>query len=190
MRRVLLDVDGVLANFIGKVCDTIREIGGGDFTPDHVTEFDFAKCLMAHGMSAGAAMETKRIISERPGWWSSLEPFPEAQIGVAHLMATADVYIVTSPWNSCPTWLHERESWLKRYFAIPHSRVLACSAKHIVAGDIFVDDKTETLRVWQQANPQGTAIQWRTPHNLRDAWTGASTRTWSDLVALVQRMPL
>ncbi len=190
MKRVLLDVDGVLADFIGRVCATIYNLSGLERTPEQVTEFDFCRSL---ALPADVARLVKRHISEEPGWWSSLEPLPGAVEGVARLREVADVYIVTSPWNSCRTWLHEREAWLATHFGIPHSRVIACSAKHLVAGDMLVDDKTETCAAWEheQAHmwqkPDGTqgmtfAVQWQTPHNRRDEWDGKATRSWAELV--------
>lgn len=190
MKRVLLDVDGVLADFIGSVLATLKVITGEVRHPYEVDRFDFCEALSLPPVTARVVKD--RISNER-GWWSSLSVFPGAVEGVAALRSVADVYIVTSPWNSCHTWLHEREAWLKRWFDIPHSRVIATSAKHCVAGDVFVDDKTETLVKWDDEQgsmwqmPDGSqgrtrAVQWETPHNRRDEWHGDSTRSWSQLV--------
>lgn len=182
-KTVLLDVDGVLANFIGSVLDVVRAVTGASYTPEHVTQFDFTKSLDLH---ADDAREVKRRVSEVPGFWSGLSPFDEAIEGVARLREVAEVVIVTSPWNSCRTWLHDRETWLKRHFDIPHSHVIAANAKHYVTGDFFVDDKTETLVRWRDRNGRiGTAIQWQTPHNRNDEWHGPSTRSWEQLVRWV-----
>jgi len=175
---VLLDCDGVLADFIGRVCDTIEAFGGPRYEPHHVTEFNFTKAL---GLDDSLARKVKRAISDDSAWWSTLPPFPEAITGVAALREVADVYIVTSPWNSNRTWLHARESWLKHHFDIPHSHVIACSAKHLVRGDVFVDDKTEAVAAWQAAHRDAIAVQWETPHNRNDGWTGRSTRSWADV---------
>ncbi len=190
MKRVLLDCDGVLSDFIGSVCDLVRCHGGGNRTPAEVTEFDFCKSL---NLDVDVAREVKREISTTPGWWSSLKVLPGALEGVAALREVADVYIVTSPWNSCRSWLCQRETWLKRHFDIPHARVIATSAKHLVSGDMLVDDKTETCVAWDLEQgaawrmPDGSsgetrAVQWQTPHNRRDAWSGHSTSSWAQLL--------
>src|SRR3990167_2542237 len=178
MKRVLVDCDGVLADFISRVCETIEFHGGGKFMPDQVTEFNFAKALQLGPFLASAV---KKTISNEPGWWSSLRPFPEAVDGVARLQEIAEVYVITAPWNSCKTWLHDREAWLKKHFGIPHSHVLVGSAKHLVSGDLFVDDKTDALHAWN-ANQGGIAVQWQTPHNRLDALSGHSTRSWDELI--------
>lgn len=200
MKRILLDCDGVLADFIGGVCDALDDLFGvadplnGEparmFTPEQVTEFDFCK---GFALSSDEKRAIMAHISKSPDFWRNLVAFPEAVDGVRRLREVADVYIVTSPWNSCRTWLSDREWWLRDRFDIPHSRVIACSAKHLVSGDMLVDDKTSTLVEWdneQSASwvmPDSTAgttfaVQWETPHNRRDGWTGHSTRSWQQLL--------
>lgn len=181
MKRVLLDVDGVLADFIGPVLDLVRETTGRVHTREQVTAFDFAATL---GLSRDESALVKRQLSTRAGWWASLPVLDGAVDGVERLRAVADVYIVTSPWNSCPTWLHERESWIAKHFGIRHSNVIACSAKHVVSGHMLVDDKTETLREWSRVHGHlgGFAVQWQTPHNRADEWSGLATQSWDQLV--------
>jgi hypothetical protein len=123
---VLLDCDGVLADFIGEVIETIVAHGGPRHTRADITEFNFTAALK---LDADLARLVKRTISTEPGWWYGLDPFPEAIEGVAKLREVAEVYVVTSPWNSHPNWLHEREAWLKKHFDIPHSHVIACSGE-------------------------------------------------------------
>ena len=183
MKRVLLDCDGVLSDFIGPVLDLVWEATGRTYTREDVKVFDFAASL---GLEPEENAVVKDEISHRRGWWSELPIMPGAQEGVARLQQIADVYIVTSPWNNCRTWLYERETWLRKHFGIPHSRVLACSAKHIVAGDVLVDDRIDTLLQWQDHNPRGAAVQWQTPHNRNDGWRAWSTKSWDQLVGWVQ----
>lgn len=189
-RTVLLDCDGVLADFIGGVCRTLADLGHPQHEPHHVTEFDFCKSLK---LETDVARAVKQRISGEPGWWLNLEPFPSARLGVAELREVADVYVVTSPWNSHRNWLWEREAWLKKHFDIPHSHVIAASAKHLVAGDMLVDDKTEAVERWDREQAcvyreiDGTlrttfGVQWETPHNRNDGWRGRSTRSWSQLL--------
>ncbi len=192
--RVLLDCDGVLADFIGGVCAAVFYETGRHVAPEQVTRFDFVKELNLDEQSARAV---KRHISDEQGFWRYLNVYPGAVAGVKALQSVAEVYIVTSPWNSCPTWLHDREWWLREHFDIPHSHVIACSAKHLVAGDMLVDDKTSTLLEWEDEQsmtwqlPDGStgrtfAVQWETPHNRFDGWLGRSTNSWAQLVEWAQ----
>jgi 5'-nucleotidase len=186
MTRVLLDCDGVLADFIGPVLDLVYLVTDRRHTHEQVDRFDFAACL---DLSPDEKRAVRDVISGTEGWWRSLPVLPRAQDGVRRLREVADVYVVTSPWNSCKTWLYEREAWLKEHFGIPHSHVLAGSAKHLVDGNMLVDDRTETLTRWRdchQYNVDGSIVAlpvlWETPHNRLDGWDGTSTRSWDDVI--------
>jgi 5'-nucleotidase len=192
-KTILLDVDGVLADFTGPVCALASQVTRRDLKPENVTRFDFAACL---DLTPEEKREVVRAIVA-PGFWRSLPVFDGAIDGVRRLREVANVYICTSPWNSCPTWLHEREAWLYEHFGIPHANVIATGAKYRVSGDMLVDDKTETLVLWDHhqgcwwQNPDGTrgesrAVQWQTPHNRLDEWDGPSTRSWDQLLEWVR----
>lgn len=173
---ILLDCDGILADFIGGVLPLIHRVTGRQAAREQITAFDFAASL---GLNPDEAAAVKRAIGCSDRFASTLEAYPGAIEGVGTLREVADVYIVTSPWNSNPTWTHDRETWLRRHFGIPHSHVIHGSAKHLVRGDVFVDDKTETVVAWQAAHPSGRALRWSTPHNARDAYGGSSTNDWN-----------
>lgn len=183
MKRVLLDVDGVLSDFVGSWIKLLNAHFDRSWTHADVTHFDVCESLDIPVDQRGDA---KRLISEFPNFAATHDVLPGAIEGVFWLQHVADVYIVTSPWNSHPTWTSDREKWLKKYFGIHHDRVVHTSAKHVVSGDILVDDKTSTLDAWQSAHPLGVAVQWRTPHNRRDAWSGVSTCSWDDVIELAR----
>lgn len=175
---VLLDVDGVLADFIGGVLDVVYEVTDKQRQREEIDQFDFCKAL---GLTAGERREVMATIGYRRKFCARLLPFPGAFDGIERLADLAAIHVVTSPWNSNETWTHEREWWLNHHFAIPHSHVTHTSAKHLIAGDWLVDDKTETCERWQAAHPSGVAVQWITPHNRKDGWTGRATNSWDEL---------
>lgn len=180
--RVLLDCDGVLADFIDVALDIVGVVTGRTYQPEQVTQWDFCAAL---GLTSDEAAIVKRSIGAYPNLAAGLNLYPGVVDGVRALQEIAEVYIVTSPWNSNPTWCHDREAWLWKYFKIPSARVVHTSAKHLVVGDVLVDDKTSTLIDWQAAHPSKLAVQWSTPHNRSDGWDGASTSLWADLRELV-----
>ena len=182
MKRALVDVDGVLANFVGGALAIVNNMLGTRYVSEEVTGFDFCAAL---GLPRDVAAAVKRAIGATRGFAAELDVLPGAIEGMSRLQRIAEVYIVTSPWNSNATWTHEREAWLHKHFGIAHSRVIHTSAKHICAGDLLVDDKTETCAAWRSAHPRGVAVQWRTAHNRRDAWDGLSTGDWDGLLDIV-----
>lgn len=180
--RVLLDCDGILSDFVGSYLKLLEHHTGLVATPEQVTAFDIAASL---DLSPEQSSRMKRAIGDAHGFARNLAVYPGAREGVAKLHRIAEVYIVTSPWNSNPTWTHDREWWLATHFGIPHSRVVHTSAKHLVRGDVLVDDKTSTLVEWSAEHTYGKAIQWTTPHNRADEWDGWATSSWADLCRMV-----
>lgn len=180
---VLCDVDGVLADFVAGYLAVVEFVAGRKHTHAEVTQFDIGAAL---GFTPEQSAAIKRGIST--GFATALAPLPGAVEGFGRLEEIADVYIVTSPWNSCPTWTHEREQWLKRYFGVTSSRVLHGSAKHLVRGDVLIDDKTETIVKWSAAHPGKTAVLWESPWNVRDAWAGVLTNDWDRLCRTVEAL--
>lgn len=186
MKRVLLDCDGVLADFIGGVLPIVNRLCNREHRHEHVTAFDFCTSL---GLSPDESATVKRAIGATQRFAADLAVLPGAREGVARLRELADVYIVTSPWNSNATWTSDREWWLKKHFDIPHRNVIHTSAKHVCVGDVFVDDKTEALERWQDEHEQGLAIRWITPHNRNEHWVGPDLESWDELVQLVALKP-
>jgi hypothetical protein len=66
MKRILLDVDGVLAGFIPAVLSLVHELTGRQHVPEDVTAFDFAASL---GLTADEKRQVTHEISHREGWW-------------------------------------------------------------------------------------------------------------------------
>jgi 5'(3')-deoxyribonucleotidase len=187
VKRVLLDSDGVLSNFVGAWLSLINAQRGTSFVLEDVTGWDVCASLGITDATERAA--TKRLIADCPNFAQKHDVLPGAIDGVRRLREIAEVYIVTSPWNSHPTWTSDREAWLKKHFGFPHSHVVHTSAKHLVCGDVLVDDKTDTCEAWREAWPHGIAVQWETPHNRLDVWRGDSTCNWDYLINLVEAMP-
>lgn len=181
MKRVLLDCDGVLSDFTSAVVELINQRFGSAFTPRDVKQFDFCAALNLHPKDA---TEVKRAIGETIGFAANLAVYEGAVEGLRKLREVADVYIVTSPWNSNPTWTSDREEWLWRKFKFPHARVIHTSAKYVCGGDVFVDDKTSAVERWHEAHGErgGLAVQWVTPHNRLERWDGRRTDSWDELV--------
>lgn len=182
MKRVLLDVDGVLADFVGGYLTLLEQHTGLKPAREAIDQFDIGAAL---GLTPDQSARMERAIGDEHRLARCLDVYPGAREGVQRLQEIADVYIVTSPWNSNPTWTHDREWWLKQHFDIPHARVIHGSAKYLLRGDMFVDDKTSSVVKWQAEWPGALGVVWDTPHNRRDHWSGARTSNWDALIGLV-----
>jgi 5'(3')-deoxyribonucleotidase len=179
--RILVDCDGVMAAFVNATLERVRLMTGKAFTPDQVTAWDVIECL---GVPEATCKEIYTSMEQK--WFcENIEPFPGAHEGVQELRNLGDVYCVTAPFRG-DYWMAEREKWLKKHFDFPRSKIVFCHDKHIIAGDVLIDDKTETCIKWQEANTQGTAILFERSYNKRDDWGGFRVPNWDSLISVVR----
>lgn len=184
MKTLLLDADDVFVNFVKSFLQVVKDTTGKEFTADQITDFDIGQSL---GLTTD---EINAVYAQiKPGFCRELEPIQDAIPWIQRLNATcADIYIVTSPFNSVPTWTYEREAWIKEHLGFHHSKILHGSAKHLVRGDFFVDDKAEAVEKWNFHN-LGTAVMWKRPWNEKYPWSGHRFNDWKKLEAVIQGLP-
>jgi 5'(3')-deoxyribonucleotidase len=197
--RVLLDVDGVLADFAGAWIDLINAERHPDLTPirrEDLNEWEIFDALEKSGTfnekELARLKKTCHDETARKGFCASLKVIQDAEDNVRKLMLFAEVFIVTSPWHT-DYWVNERSAWVQRHFGIPRSNVMHGSAKHICAGDFLIDDKTSTVVKWAQEAYNGRGIVFATPHNVNDPIpsehraSGSIVRTddWSLILRMV-----
>lgn len=186
MTTVLLDCDGVLADFTTGLIQLAERIG----VP--------WKPRKGWNQFAGLSRKHRKALDLailQPGFCRSLPVLPGAQAMVAGLNSSGhEVYAVTAFWDSHPTWCAERVEYLHAHFDIPGDHVVLTKAKHLVDGDLFVDDRVRNVNRWSQAHPGRAAMlatwggeQWMTP----------ADRTWflvgfspAEVLALADRLEL
>jgi 5'(3')-deoxyribonucleotidase len=175
---ILLDVDGVLANFIEANLATLRELGV-ERQHDDVRAWSIEESL---GLSSAQRAQMKARWSEA-GFCASIPAYEGAAAGVELLRSIGEVYAITAPMWSAPTWQHERTEWLMRHFDFTRDQVVSTAAKHLVRGDILVEDKPETLARWAAAWPGALPVLWDRPYNA-EADHPVRTRSWGLLQAV------
>lgn len=180
--EVLVDVHGILLNFVHGYLELIKDALGKTYLPEEVTEYDIPACL-------GLAHEEQKLIDllvSEPGFAESLPVYEGAREGLEKLQRVASVFIVTSPWDDSPTWEYETKHFLRKHFDISLAHIINAHAKYQVAGDFLVDDKAKHLRAWHARHPNGRGVHWMTPHNRNEDWRfGLSTNNWEELCAYV-----
>lgn len=188
---VLLDVDGPLCNFTQGYLDAFEYETGAKHTTSEVDRWSIADCDFFKKAACDLNIEHRALKAKvdahvsDPGFCDELKVQPGAQQAVAALSDLADVYAVTSPWDSSPTWMYERHHWLVRHFKIPRARILHTQTKHLVRGHVFLDDKPSHVEAWAAAWPDAHALLFDMPHN-RDAPKELRRATWSDLIDIVR----
>lgn len=171
--RVLLDVDGVLADFVGAWLSIVNSVTGQQFTKEDVDDWSILESFEKRGVKDIARI--KKICNAATGmegFCADLAVLDGAQEAVRQLQSMADVFIVTSPWHS-KQWTYERDQWVKNHFGIKRDHVVHTSAKYLISGDFLVDDKIENILGdtvkgtpgWLEENPTGCGIVWEMPYN-------------------------
>lgn len=178
--RILLDCDGVTADFVDGALAIVHCVTGRRYAPEDVKAFDFCKSL---GLSPAERTAVMGSISTATGFCAGLTPYPDAIDGVRRLRDVATIHVVTSPWNSNKTWTYEREAWLACHFGISPNHVHHSGEKYLYGGDMFVDDKNDHVAAWIEEHPGKVAVLWRTPHNQTEQlpYGARETSSWKDL---------
>jgi 5'(3')-deoxyribonucleotidase len=167
---VLLDCDGVLADFVSAALDVLHDLTGRRYDPSSVTTWEVFDSIPER--------EAQEVVYQRMkarGGCLRIPIYESAREGVARLRELADVTVVTSPFSGSETWAHEREKWLHQHFGIEHRDVIHAHKKFRVHGDVFIDDKPEHLAAWVDywvrsgRDRSVSALLWGTPRTTSES---------------------
>lgn len=101
-----------------------------------------------------------------PGFAAGMKPTEGAVAALKRLRHKAEVFALTAPWPGSLYWPGERILWLQD-LGFQADAIVLTPAKHIVRGDIFVDDRFDWLIRWKEHHPEGTVVLWKTQRNVQ-----------------------
>lgn len=180
--RILIDVDGPMADFVTPALEAIFQVTGRRFkVSDHVNGWDLFSGL---GLSDDEIKEVFRAM-QVPGLCLGIPVVDGAREGIEELRKVADVWAVTSPFGG-EHWMHERDAWLVRNLGFHKKDVLHVrgESKHGVFGNMLIEDKIDTLRTWQAAWPTETPVLFELSYNKNEGWSGVVVDNWPSLASL------
>lgn len=98
------------------------------------------------------------------GFFKALTPIKDSQEVLEALSKKYEIYIASAAMEF-PNSLYEKSNWLDEYFPFIHwkNRIL-CGAKHILKGDILIDDRSYNLDAFQ-----GRTLLFTSPHNIHES---------------------
>ncbi len=177
--RVGLDIDGPVADFIGgygMVLSDVLTRMGRTWDPSGIRELvtgdAIHKCAFFEDLaedvdlSADALRARVDVSLEAKGFCANLSVQPGAIEAVGALAEIADIFPITSPWETSPHWEYERRWWIDAHFgATIRANVIQASRKHFGCFDVFVDDKPSHVSTWAQHWPGRHAVLFEMPHN-------------------------
>ena len=163
MHRVAFDVDGVLGNFTELYLNAVRASTDRDIPEGWLPrQWDIDEDL---GLTAKERKAVWDLLS-LPGQANLINPYPGVVDGIKKLSDLVDIFFVTSPVKSSPTWTYDRNLWLRRLFGKRLAGfVLYTDHKYAAAADVLVDDKPSHCEEWAEAWPDGKALLWTASYN-------------------------
>ncbi len=165
MKRILCDADGVFVDFIGGLC---TELGKRGFVRKPA---DIKSWSLEESLTPKEARECMHIMSA-PGFCHGLAFYEGGPEFLGALKEEGELFVVTAPFDGSETWERERKARLEPLIA--RKRVLPISGefKHLVRGDILIEDHPGTAFEWLQSNTNGHAVLIDRP------WNGPGAKEW------------
>ena len=105
--------------------------------------------------------ESVRKHASRIGFFRDLVPIDDSQEVLRELANKYELFIASAAMQY-PDSLKEKSDWLDRFFPfIPWQNRILCGDKHILRGDILIDDRSYNLQKFN-----GRSILFTSPHNV------------------------
>jgi len=171
--RVLVDCDGVLADFVLRVVEFVNHHTAGatradfgrdavPYTHDHVTGWDCFAALGAEHLQGAFDAH-----ASRPGFCRGLPVLKGAEQFVEAIRDLGcELVIVTTPYEAAQLWTHERIAWLRSHFEIEKRDVVFCKRKELVRGEVLIDDALHNAESFAEAG--GRVLLLDSPWNQTD----------------------
>lgn len=167
--KILLDVDGVIADYVGSLLEFIHDITGFFYDRDEITTWDIFESLKVNDA-------TLKVIKQ--SWFDAcgtgdicynIKPFEGAIDFVSNLRKDGHSVVALTSQMQVSNWAMQREQWLKDYFAFDGDDIIFTSGKHHVQGNIFIDDSDKNVVKYYDHNGWSSelnVILFSAPYNL------------------------
>ncbi|XP_054834570.1 5'(3')-deoxyribonucleotidase, cytosolic type [Eublepharis macularius] len=163
--RVLVDMDGVLADFEGGLLRGFLASYPGDPHIELTERRGFSareqyRCLREDLGDKAAS------VYESPGFFLGLDPIPAAIEAIQEMvqMPNTDVFICTSPLRRYEYCIPEKYSWIEKHLGPGFvERLILTRDKTVVSADLLFDDKDVVTGV--EPNPSWEHILFSCCHN-------------------------
>jgi 5'(3')-deoxyribonucleotidase len=157
--KLLLDCDGILADFQSMYLNLINSYTGKNYVLEDITDFSIEDSLGVHEYH-------DRILEdfEKNHLCYNINPISHSQEAIRFLKRRIEIIIVTSPFKT-NGWVNERYDWLKLFYDISSSNVVFCKDKTYIHGDYFADDSLDNCIRWSNTHKDNICMLWDRPWN-------------------------
>jgi len=152
---LFVDMDEVMADTYGAHIEIYNKDYKASLTVENCLGREVWQCVPEDHQ------ESVRQHACQLGFFSALKPIRDSQEVLKTLTTKYDVYIASAAMQF-PNSLLEKSEWLDKYFPfIPWQQRILCGHKHVLKGDILIDDRPYNLE-----NFKGRSFLFTSPHNI------------------------
>lgn len=179
---LVLDVDGVLADFTGATL-AFLERNYGIYCDEPLKSWDFLDhpALRPYRKAAKGHWTT-------PNFCADLQPLPGTVAAVQEMRRWARIRFATSPMETNPTWIRERNAWLALHFGAYEEDVRHTKKKSESPGHVFVDDKYENVVEYQGVHPTALVYLRTHSYNVDSPWKGRRCASLDEIVTTMESL--
>lgn len=155
MKRILIDMDEVIADVYPKFLDIFEREFGRRPAPD---EF--------YGKKIYDLPDAARIRDylHEPGFFRDLPLMPDCREVIRELSEHYEIFINSAAMEFRHS-LSDKYDWLQEHFSfIPWRNIVFCGDKRALQGDFMIDDHVKNLRHFQ-----GTPLLFTASHNVHES---------------------
>ncbi|MGB7396074.1 MAG: 5'(3')-deoxyribonucleotidase [Pricia sp.] len=155
MKTLFVDMDEVMADTYGAHIEI--------YNKDYDECLDHETCMGSEvwRMVPEERQDSVRNHARNRGFFRDLKPIADSHEVLKELNEKYEVYIASAAMQF-PNSLEEKAEWLDEHFPfIPWQRRILCGHKHILKGDILIDDRSYNLE-----NFDGRSLLFTSPHNI------------------------
>jgi len=153
--KVLWDLDGVLVDLLPYWLEVYAALGGEPVRAEAVRDYNF-RTQVNNPALLRTALQHGLVLRHAP-------PMLDVQDMIELVQSWDSVFVTYVP-ADCPGGYAENIGWLEDYNLASVPRVFT-GEKHLVRGDVLVEDSPENLDKWLAANPRGFGIIIDQPYN-------------------------
>ncbi|HET9826642.1 MAG TPA: 5'(3')-deoxyribonucleotidase [Chitinophagaceae bacterium] len=170
MERIIVDMDGVIANTMEQFFLYDERDFGRRRTMDEII-----------GKPEAAAFPKGREYVRRKDFFRTAPVMEESQSILSKLNTRYEIFVVSAA-TEFPQSLFEKYEWLNEHFPfISWQQIVFCGSKRIVEADMMIDDHFKNLDHFK-----GTTILFSQPHNLlQNAGRHKRVDSWSEIADLL-----
>lgn len=180
--RILVDMDGVLCDFAGRILEWYNHDNGTHLTKEQNLDWE-----MEHMLGPGGK-DFIRSCMRWPEFFTRLDPIPGAVEGMHDLLRTGhDVVIVTSIPSSAGIAFAGKQQWIRDH--IPDFKLknfVGATRKELVRGNVLLDDAPHNIEAFMAENRENMGVVFDAPYNWKMAVEPTRrVRDWNEFLAYV-----